>query len=259
MFLSRAVVFIASSFYGLLPAFGQQPSLSVLYDFNGGSDGGNPYAGLVFGQSGALYGTTSGVGDNGTVFQLTPPSKGGTAWTKTTLHSFSSADGADPRSDLIFDRNGALYGTTRVGGIGNCDNGCGVVFKVTPPNGGQTTWTETVLYEFTGGADGSNPYGGVIIDKNGALYGTTQGGGINERGTVFSLTPPGKGQTTWTETVLHYFTGSDGFAPLNGQLVADDGGTLYGTTTSGGYYGHGVVFSLTPPKHGQTTWTQNVL
>jgi uncharacterized repeat protein (TIGR03803 family) len=99
-----------------------------------------------------------------------------------------------------------------------------------------------VLYEFTGGTDGSNPYGGVIIGKNDVLYGTTQGGGINERGTVFSLTPPGKGQTTWTETVLHYFTGSDGFAPLNGQLVADDRGTLYGTTIYGGYYGHGVVF-----------------
>jgi hypothetical protein len=117
MSFNYTVVSVVSTLFGLLPAFGQQPGLNVLYGFNGGSDGANPYAGLTFDRSGALYGTTSGVAGSGTVFQLAPPSKGGTTWTKTTIYSFSGSDGADPRSELVFDRNGALYGATRLGGL----------------------------------------------------------------------------------------------------------------------------------------------
>jgi uncharacterized repeat protein (TIGR03803 family) len=107
---------------------------------------------------------------------------------------------------------------------------------------------ETVLYRFTGGSDGANPIAGLIADNTGALYGTTQGGGTGNAGTVFKLTPPAKGQTAWTETVLYNFCSqpscSDGLSPQTG-LIADERGTLYGTTLSGGSSGAGTVFKLT--------------
>ena len=203
-------------------------------------------AGLIFDKEGALYGTTSGggTGNAGTVFTLTPPTKGQTAWTPTVLYNFcpqpSCSDGYEPRAALIFDKEGALYGTTEFGGTGNN----GIVFKLTPPTNGTTAWTETVLHSFVGG-DGANPiFGGLIFDKQGALYGTTYRGGSANGGTVFKLTPPAKGLTAWTETVLHGFTGgSDGANPYAG-LIANQG-ALYGTTSSGGSAGYGTVFKLT--------------
>jgi uncharacterized repeat protein (TIGR03803 family) len=241
------------------------PAETVLYSFTGGADGANPWAGLIFDDGGALYGTTNGggVNGNGTVFRLMPPGPGGNIWTQSVLYHFNGTDGANPRSDLIFDQRGALYGATRLGGIGG-GSGNGVVFKLTPSAQGQT-WTQTVLYAFAGGSDGGLPWGGMLLDDHGALYGTTEGGGISGKGTVFKLTPPEPGQTVWKHSVLYQFTGgtiygdTDGAQPLGVKLVMDKDGSLYGTTIYGGYNGNGVVFKLTPPTQGHMTWTESVL
>ena len=110
-----------------------------------------------------------------------------------------------------------------------------MVFKLAPKTG-----KETVLYTFTGGADGSTPYGGVIPNKAGKLFGTTEQGGTSTYGTIFGLDP-----RTGTETVLHDFTGPEGAFPLDG-LTQDSAGNLYGTTNSGGSNDWGVVFRLHP-------------
>ena len=127
----------------------------------------------------------------GTVFKLTPPAKGQTAWTETVLYSFCSqpscSDGVNPYAGLIADKEGALYGTTLAAGVAQLG---GTVFKLAPPAKGQTAWTETVLYRFSGGSDGADPFAGLIADKQGALYGTTIGGGSgcsSGCGTVFKL------------------------------------------------------------------------
>jgi uncharacterized repeat protein (TIGR03803 family) len=127
------------------------PKGTVLYSFTGGFDGADPHSGLIFDGGGALYGTTAfgGTLNAGTVFKLAPPAKGGTQWSRTLLHGFSSApDGVQPYAGVIFDGSGALYGTTTFGG----NPAFGTVYKLTPPaTGGGTLWTETVLYSFTGG------------------------------------------------------------------------------------------------------------
>ncbi|MFZ3327957.1 MAG: choice-of-anchor tandem repeat GloVer-containing protein [Methylocella sp.] len=166
---------------------------------------------------------------------------------------------------LIFDSEGALYGTTQgtTSVIGAAPSG--IVFKLAPPAAGHM-WTETVLYSFKGGSDGSRPWAGVIFDSKGALYGTTlEGGGGascgNGCGTVFKLKPPAAGLTQWTEKVLLRFQGTaggDGEAPQGG-LVFDNAGALYGTTLAGGAIGLGTVFKLKPPAAGLTQWTEKVL
>jgi uncharacterized repeat protein (TIGR03803 family) len=156
------------------------------------------------------------------------------AATESVLYSFSrnGIDGYNPAAGVARDKLGNLYGTTYYGGTW----GYGTVYKVTP------TGTETVLYSFTGGSDGSNPYfAGVVLDKAGNMYGTTYYGGANGVGTVFELTPSG------TETVLHSFAadGTDGYNPAAG-VVLDKLGNVYGTTYLGGAYGYGTVFKVTP-------------
>jgi uncharacterized repeat protein (TIGR03803 family) len=269
--------------FKLTPAVNGQTAWTetTLYTFQGGGDGTTPVAGLIADRKGSLYGTTStGGGGNcgvgcGTVFKLTPPRLGQTAWTETVIYRFCArsncSDGFGPVGGLIADEEGALYGTNGGGGTGNWPNGYGTIFKLTPPRTGQTAWTETTLYTFQGGGDGAAPVG-LLFKKEGALYGTTsEGGGGNACpqvyqavgcGTVFKLTPPGLGQTAWSETVLHRFSGgSDGAVPFAG-LIADREGALYGTTYlrgSGADPGNGTVFKLTPPRVGQTAWTEAVL
>jgi uncharacterized repeat protein (TIGR03803 family) len=106
---------------------------------------------------------------------------------------------------------------------------------------------ETVLHSFAGGSDGADPEAGLIADEHGALYGTTFAGGSSNNGTVFKLTPHANGHTDWTKAVLYSFCSqpscSDGAAPIAG-LIADEQGTLYGTTLSGGSSGAGTVFKL---------------
>ena len=213
-----------------LDPFGHQ---TVLYSFMGGTDGQWPYAGVIMDASGNLYGTThsGGTYGNGTVFRLDPVGN------ETVLHSFSGSDGSVPLGPLLMDRAGNLYGTTYVGGT----YGDGAVFKL------DTSGNETVLYNFTG-PDGEGPYAGVIMDASGNLYGTTSKGGGSSNcggagcGTVFKL------DTSGHETVLHSFSGSDGWAPY-GNLIMDRKGNLYGTTGLGGgsnycSNGCGTVFKL---------------
>jgi uncharacterized repeat protein (TIGR03803 family) len=122
--------------------------------------------------------------------------------------------------------------------------------------------TESVVHSFTGGSDGDTPYGSLISDTSGALYGTSSGEGLGT-GTVFRLTPPASAGGAWTESVLYTFCSptsscASGFNPQGG-LIMDATGNLYGTTLQGGTYGQGTVFELTPPTTSGGTWTHKVL
>lgn len=223
---------------------GTGATFESFYQFpRNGTKGASPQGGMVFDTKGNLYGTTEGGGAYGfgTVYKLT------TNGTETVLHNFAGQpnDGEYPNGGLVFDVQGNLYGTTWQGGSSmNCPRGCGTVFKLS------TDGTETILHAFAGPNDGSNPFGSVVLDDYGNLYGTTlyggSGGDIYGYGAVYKLTPSG------TETVLYSFTGSpnDGESPWAG-LVLDAQGNLYGTTNSGGTStncagGCGTVFKLTP-------------
>ncbi len=226
--------------------------LTSLYSFSRNtSDGRNPTVGpLIRDGVGDLYGTTQNGGDLrcvafsnsvgcGTVFKLSAGGK------ETIVHSFTggSTDGSYPLAGLAADSAGNLYGTTYIGGIGCYAQGCGTVYKIIPSG------KESVLYSFTGGVDGSNPYGVVlVVDPAGNLYGTTAYGGDLTCGghgagcgVVFKIDPTG------TETVLHAFTGStDGAYPITG-LVRDSQGNLYGTASTGGNCREcGLVFKIDP-------------
>jgi uncharacterized repeat protein (TIGR03803 family) len=211
----------------------QAQTFTALYSFTGASDGGEPYAGLVRDAGGNLYGTAISAGAYGwgVVFKVDPRG------TETVLHSFGAVttDGRTPYAGLIRDKAGNLYGTTYEGGGIGCVDGCGTVFKV------DTTGTETVLHSFAGGTtDGCFPYGGLLRDKAGNLYGTTQACGASSSGTVFRLSKSGK------ETVLHNFAGgaSDGANPLYASLLMDRKGALYGVAQYGGTSNEGVVYKL---------------
>ncbi len=220
---------------------------SVLHSFTG-TDGYGAFAGLIFDAAGNLYGTTEGGGADGygVVYKLAPNPDG--TWTESVLHSFTGTDGWFPYAALIFDSAGNLYGTTYYGGGTACEFGCGVVYKLSPnPDG---TWTESVLRSLIA-SDGTFPYGRLIFDASGNLYGTTQYGGAAGYGVVFKFAPNLDG--TWTETVLHSFMGTDGYGPLAG-LVFDTIGNLYGTAAGGGAAGDGMVFKLTPHPDGK--WTE---
>lgn len=208
---------------------------TVLLSFTGGADGASPYAGLVLDGAGNLYGTTAGGGasNSGTVFKLDA------AGTQTVLYSFTGgADGRFPYAGLVLDAAGNVYGTTSEGGVNGAPCladyflGCGMVFKL------GSTGTETVLYTFTGGADGRNPLAGLVLDASGNLYGTGVAGGPSDQGVVFKL------DTAGNETVLYGFTASnDGHYPES-TLIFDHADNLYGTTTSGGASGFGTMFEL---------------
>jgi uncharacterized repeat protein (TIGR03803 family) len=225
-------------------------SLATLYAF-GQNDGHVPAGPLLRDASGNLYGVTGSGGDGffvGTFFQLRPspmrPSVN-SPWPETVLYAFGGGDdGAFPSGNLTADLAGNLYGVTEQGGAGSG----GTVFKLTPSGGG---WTETVLYNFTfGGAGGSNPTYGVVLDMAGNLYGTTSGAGSHGCGVVYELTPSG------TETVIYTFTsGNDGCAPY-ARVILDQSGNLYGATSSGGAGGGGVAFELSPGNNG---WTYKAL
>jgi uncharacterized repeat protein (TIGR03803 family) len=203
--------------------------LTTLHSFTGyPSDGGAPSAALIQATDGNFYGTTpSGGADNtGTVFKITPTG------TLTMLHSFAYTDGAAPITPLVQATDGNFYGTTQSGGAYND----GTVFKMTP------TGTLTTLYSFcsqTNCADGLFPYAGLIQATDGNFYGTTYGGGANDDGTVFKITPTG------TLTTLHSFDGADGLFPYAG-LIQATGGNFYGTTSGDGATSYGTVFKVTP-------------
>jgi uncharacterized repeat protein (TIGR03803 family) len=253
--------------YGMGTVFALTPPASpggtwteaVLYNFTGGSDGGDPSASVVIGDNGTLYGTTAFL--SGTVFSLAPPASPDRPWTETVLHSFlgGSNDGAQPQAGVAIGDDGTLYGTTYDGGASDL----GTVFALMPPPSPGDSWREMVLHNFTGGTDdGAQPDAGVVIGSDGVLYGSTYVGGAGSPdcsagcGTVFSLTPPTSPGGAWAENLLFSFNYGDGGLP-NSLTIGS--GVLYGTTYTGGTAGYGVVFSLTPPTSPRGSWTLAVL
>jgi uncharacterized repeat protein (TIGR03803 family) len=213
------------------------------------SDGEHPFAPLVFDATGNLYGTANNGGNSGcgpetgcgVVFKLAPSSGG--KWEQSVLYAFKGVgDGGNPYySSVVLDSAGNLYGTTAYGEDG-------VVFELVSISGG---WEEKVIYAFGDQSDGGFPFGGVILDSSGNLYGTAVKGGTLGYGVIFEMTPTRDG--TWKEKVLHTFTdGHDGADPSSG-LMFDSASNLYGTTFSGGdsscvdaqyNYGCGSVFEV---------------
>jgi uncharacterized protein YceK len=268
------------------PASGSTWTRTTLYTFTGGTDGIGPLGSLVINSAGVLFGVTQWGGCTptltygygcGTVFKLTPPATGKTAWTYAQLYKFQggATDGATPAVPLALDSAGNIYGTTRYGGVENCttlsgspDGRCGTVFKLALSG---TTYTESLLHSFTDGTDGSIPAGGVVLDSSGNVYGTTLQGGNNSGlclnfgysgcGQVFELAKPTSG-TSWTKTALLNFKGTDGATPS--ALLRDSAGNLFGATAYNttadtactlSYY-CGTVFKAALSG---TTWTETVL
>jgi uncharacterized repeat protein (TIGR03803 family) len=226
-------------------------SEKILHSFgDDGKDGELAFAGLIFDSAGNLYGTTQFGGSygHGAVFRLRPNPDG--RWAESVIHSFyhDAKDGSNPAAALIFDPAGNLYGTTTDGG----PNKYGTVFRLAQNENG--SWTESVLYSFSGGKDGNGPWGGVIFDAAGNLYGTTLGGG-NCCGVVFELTPDSNGG--WTENVIHSFyrNVTDGSSPF-ATLTLDAEGNVYGTTYTGAK-SWGAVFELTHSAQGG--WRETLL
>ena len=222
-------------------------TVSPLYGFTGGKDGANPWARVIFGPDGVLYGTTEygGSSNVGVVFKLQPtptrPPTPLTPWIETVLYSFKggSNDGGYPGyGDLLF-YQGNIYNTTVNGGHSNCGSGCGVVYELTPSGSG---WLESVIYFFSGD-DGAYPYSDVISDNAGNLYGTTVKGGLGNYGTVYELVPS---MGSWTEYVLQSWNENPGSYPFAGVIFDQSYTNLYGATDNGGTGGGGTVFELTP-------------
>jgi uncharacterized repeat protein (TIGR03803 family) len=233
----------------LLAAPVRAQTFSILHNFTGAADGKFPAAGLTLDSAGTLYGATDdgGIGF-GIVFKLEHRSSG---WVLTPLYTFQGGeDGEDPFAKVVFGPDGNLYGTTTSGGgHGNCecygqDTGCGVVYKLTPPQTACRSticpWTETVLHKFGTSGDGGCPSSSVTFDRMGNIYGTTTTGGADGG---------------WTETILHDFSGADGADPRS-EVTMDQFGNFYGTTFQGGESGYGTVYKL--GRIG-TGWVENVL
>jgi uncharacterized repeat protein (TIGR03803 family) len=285
-------VFMIAVFSALAIPLAQAQTETVLYNFQGYNDGQGPYAALTPDGKGNFYGTTSFGGENayGTVFGLSP--NGGGGWNETVLYVFAgrTADGCFPYGPVIMDNKGGLYGTLSFCG----PTESGAVFKLTRTG---ETWKETILYNFTGGADGAGPTSGLIMDKAGNLYGTTTYGGTTNGGTVFELSLSAgkwkeqtlynfdgsnagvvmdsagnifgvgattvfeltpKGNGVWNPTVLATFPPSrDGRDDLEGTPILDNSGNLYFTRSLGGTHTAGAIFELIPGKN--ATWTRKTL
>lgn len=232
---------------------------TVLYSFGGFTgDGAGPQASLVFDTKGNLYGTTSSGGayGYGTVFELSPPATAGDAWTEAVLYSFQGGtDGSYPSAGLVFDGT-SICGTTPFGGTYDF----GTAFELTPPATAKGVWTEKLLYNFEGLADGGKPYSGLVL-KGKNLYGTTLDGGPSGQGAVYELVAPAAAGDAWTEDVLYGFTGgTDGGKPYASVIFGVASGTttdLFGSTGLGGSTGYGTVFQLTPNT--VAPWNETVL
>jgi uncharacterized repeat protein (TIGR03803 family) len=301
--LLHFVLFSVCLWAGTANAAGKR--ITVLYSFTGLADGGFPIAGLTL-HAGALYGTTTAGGNFqacneggtcGLVYKLAPSSTG--LWTETPIYDFQFQDPSSPYSNLVFDRQGNIYGAAQPGTSGEAG-----IFQLTLSGGtwtlnpiysagGETplfetvsgrtnmfvigagtccgsvvqlspqpngAWNPTTLYAFAGGNDGNEPKAGVVADSAGNLYGSTIYGGNSNCGTVFELSAQSGGN--WPEMILHSFTVSEGCYPGAG-IVLDRKGNIYGTTVSGGSgcapNGCGVVFELTPPTAKGGTWTESVI
>ena len=214
----------------------------VLYTFPGGTNGATPQAGLAIDAEGNLYGTTTagGANGNGIVFKLT---KKGTQWTETVLYTFGTGtDGAIPVAGVIL-RGTSLYGTTSAGGA----YGYGTIFQLTRSG---AAWTETIVHNFEDGDDGAVPYGGLIADKLGNLYGAATEGGSGGGGTIYELSPA---SGSWTFNVIYSNPGW-GISGSFRNVALDASGNLYGTTHCDGANDAGTIYKLTPAS-GSWTYT----
>jgi hypothetical protein len=256
---------------------------TILHVFKGrtSGDGASPFGGLVIDGSGNLYGTTGygGTGDCvvlgtnvgcGTVYQLTPPAHKGGAWTEKVLYNFrGDTDGQLPYQDLVFDKVGNLYGATQYGGgYGRCNapfyKHCGTVFELSPAKMMGREWTEKVLHSFKGGDDGANPNGGLVLDKKGAIYGTTFSGGNQGCktdagvgcGVAFRLATASE-NGRWTERILYRFSGEKDGGEPNAGLSLNATGSLFGVAGGGNPSGGGIVFRLATSRSGR--WKETVL
>lgn len=238
--------------FGLSHVRGSKWRYSIIYSFpNDGLGGASPLSGLTLDESGNFYGTTFAGGTTGcgVVYELRPDPSGG--WTETVLYNFGSpqvADGCSPMASVVFDHEGNLYGTTS----GDDLIGLGAAFELSPASNG--TWSETLLHNFGNpGPQGFGPNSSLVFDRSGDLYGTTPTGGQYTYGTVYELSPSADG--TWTETLIHQFTGgSDGSSPYG--VVFDSAGSLYGSA-GGPVNTGGEVYKLSPNSGG--TWSITVL
>jgi len=239
------------------PAGGSGPrQFAVLYQFPAdGSLGNQPCSTLWRRSDGALFGTTQsgGGGDAGTAFELDPPAAPGNPWTETILHNFSfgKTDGATPAGRLTADAQSRLFGTTLQGGLGcQGDDGCGVVYMLTPPSDGGA-WTETILHFFKGRTGHAGfPAGDLLLLPGGILAGTIAEG-------VFTLTPPIHPNGKWQFQILPV---SPALAPVvAGGVVQGNDGTLYGMTELGGANNTGTVYALHPPQSQGAPWVTETL
>ena len=210
---------------------------NVLYEFQGGADGGRPFRGdLTWDAAGNIYGTTiDGGTGNGTVYELT---HSGSSWIESVIYRFSSgSDGGSPWNGLVLVNDGDLIGTTQLGG----SYGYGTIYELKYVPG--VGWTESNPYSFQNGEDGEWPIASLLSDKSGNLYGATADGGLLGGGTIFELSPSGD---TWTFTTIYslYGTPGQGCGPL-AALAMDSADNLYGTTYCQGAYDSGNVFKLT--------------
>ncbi len=262
-----------------------ETSIYAFRGVNGATDGFTPAGGLIVDAKGSLYGTTAYGGNGpcvllgtkagcGIVYELSPPARKGGQWTYQSLYNFQGGnDGYVPSGNLVFDNQGNIYGATQFGGgKGTACNiiyggQCGTVFKLSPPKQKGGKWTEKILHSFAGGTDGASPNGGLIFDKQGAVYGTTYFGGYEGKfcnggvggtgcGSIYALRPTVEG--TWAEKVLHRFNGLDG-ANSSASLVFDGDGNLYGATFAGPPNGSGLIFELAKPSGRASSWTEAIL
>ena len=218
------------------------PSLTTVFNFTGGGDGGNPNAPLLIGSGGVLYGTTywGGAKNCGAVFSLTPPATPGGTWTEALLYSFQcDEDGANPNTRLVLGNGGVLYGTTYGGGYYET----GTAFSLTPPASPGGAWTKAKIYNFYGSFPpngyGPDPANGLLIGPAGVLYGSALYGGGSDFGCVFALAPPASQGKRWGERTIYCFEDGGVFPQVswNPHVVLGGDGLLYGTTRAGGDYG----------------------
>ncbi len=225
-------------------------SQSVIHYFSGGNDGSGPGAGLTIDNHGNLYGMapTGGANGLGVIYRLNPDTSGN--WKFKVIHTFTGGtDGATGSAGRLLLHSGHLYGVATAGGA----NGKGAAFELTPSQAGE--WNLNTIYAFKGQPDAGFPYGGLLLDASGNLYGTTYYDGANNLGSVYQLSPAATGQ--WKEKVLYSFKGGRNGQNSISNLVFDAAGNLYGTTSEGGAAcSCGTIFKLAPGANGM--WTESV-
>ena len=230
-----------------LTKVGDSWTQTVIHAFTGGDDGSGPGSRVTVDNRGDVYGMTPTGGANGlgTIYRLHP--KPNDTWTLRVIHAFTGgSDGSSGSAGQMIIRNGHLYGAATTGG-----SGYGTVFELKPTSAGE--WSFKTLYAFQGQPDGSFPYGALLFDAAGNIYGTTYYGGSDGIGSIYKLTRSGGG--SWTEEILYSFrTGQDGNSSIS-NLVFDSTGSLFGTTSEGGL-GSGTIFELSPGPNG--TWRESL-